>query len=108
MIGAYDALGAYGRASGLGGKFPTPTPKPASGPSGPGEPDFGAILGDMVSGTADAIRGANVASANQVAGKGDLIDMVTAISAAENALDTTIAVRDRIVSAYGEIMRMQI
>ena len=48
------------------------------------------------------------ASAMQVAGKGDLIDVVTAIGAAETALDTMVAVRDRVVSAYTDIMRMQI
>jgi flagellar hook-basal body complex protein FliE len=37
-----------------------------------------------------------------------MIDVVTAIGAAETALDTVVAVRDRVVSAYSEIMRMQI
>jgi flagellar hook-basal body complex protein FliE len=43
-----------------------------------------------------------------VAGKGDLIDVATAMGAAETALDTVVAVRDRMVSAYTDIMRMQI
>jgi flagellar hook-basal body complex protein FliE len=43
-----------------------------------------------------------------VAGQGDLIDVVTAIGAAETALDTMVAVRDRVIGAYSEIMRMQI
>ena len=48
------------------------------------------------------------ASAQHVAGKGDLIDVTTAIGAAEMALDTVVAVRDRVVSAYSDIMHMQI
>jgi len=66
------------------------------------------MVESMVTDTADQLRTAEKASAMQVAGKGDLIDVVTAIGAAETALDTMVAVRDRVVSAYSEIMRMQI
>ena len=54
------------------------------------------------------MRQAESASAKQVAGKGDLIDVVTAIGAAETALDTMVAVRDRVIASYEEIMRMSI
>jgi len=66
------------------------------------------MVENLVGGTADKLRAAESASAKQVAGKGDLIDVVTAIGAAETALDTMVAVRDRVVGAYSEIMRMQI
>ena len=46
--------------------------------------------------------------AAQVAGKAELIDVVTAISAAEASLETVMAVRDQVISAYQEIMRMPI
>ena len=62
----------------------------------------------MVGEASAGLKAAEVAGAKQVAGKGDLIDVVTAIGAAEVALDTVVAVRDRVVSAYGDIMRMQI
>jgi flagellar hook-basal body complex protein FliE len=66
------------------------------------------MVENLVTGTADQMRTAEKASAMQVAGKGDLIDVVTAIGAAEMALDTVVAVRDRVVGAYTDIMRMQI
>ena len=44
----------------------------------------------------------------QVQGKGELIDVVTAISAAEASLETVMAVRDQVINAYQEIMRMPI
>jgi flagellar hook-basal body complex protein FliE len=69
---------------------------------------FGSMIEEMVSDAAQGMRQAEQASAMQVAGKGDLIDVVTAIGAAETALDTVVAVRDKVVNAYGEIMRMQI
>jgi flagellar hook-basal body complex protein FliE len=104
-IGAFDAAAAYGRAIGTGSPTGFAMPVPASGAGGP---SFGNMIEEMVSDAAQTMRAAEQASAQQVAGKGDLIDVVTAIGAAETALDTVVAVRDRVVSAYGEIMRMQI
>lgn len=105
-IGGLDAIAAYGRAIGGAGKTSSSgTGAPASA-GGAGE--FGEMVASLVGQTAQTIGQAEQASIRQVAGKGDLIDVVTAIGAAETALDTMIAVRDRVVSAYGEIMRMQI
>lgn len=104
-IGAHDALSAYGRAKGVGGPAPI-APSDSGAPVG--EASFGGLVSDMVGTTADALGKAEQASIKQVAGKGDLIDVVTAIGAAETALDTVVAVRDRVVSAYQEIMRMQV
>ena len=102
-IGALDATSAYGKVAGIGsalGKSPVGKTDGAGG--------FGSMVEDLVTGTAQQMRVAEQASAMQVAGKGDLIDVVTAIGAAETALDTMVAVRDRVVSAYTDIMRMQI
>ncbi len=41
-------------------------------------------------------------------GQGDIVDVVTAIAAAETQLQTVIAVRDQVISAYQEILRMPI
>lgn len=108
-LGALDALSAYGRARGIsvGGSAGEARPAPAGdalAPSG----DFGALVTGAVGHVGDALSKAESASLRQVAGKGDLIDVATAIGAAETALDTMVAVRDRVVNAYNEIMRMQI
>ena len=47
-------------------------------------------------------------SAQSVAGKAELTDVVTAVTSAELTLQTVVAVRDRVISAYQEIMRMPI
>jgi flagellar hook-basal body complex protein FliE len=107
-INLIDAASAYGRS--FGGITPVGKSSPANGTgesSAPGS-DFGDMVTNMVSSTAATLGKAETASIRQVAGKGDLIDVVTAMGAAETALDTMIAVRDKVVSAYGEIMRMQI
>ena len=114
-IGALDAASAYGRATGIAGSAGLggigalgggKASSPAEGAEESG--GFGAMVQDLVTGTAGQLRAAEHASAMQVAGKGDLIDVVTAIGAAEAALDTMVAVRDKVVGAYSEIMRMQI
>ena len=55
-----------------------------------------------------ASKHAETQMANQVAGKAQLVDVVTAVSAAETSLETVMAIRDQVISAYQEIMRMPI
>jgi len=106
-IGALDAAGAYGRALGVGRD---PTGRAGLVPSTPktGETGFGGMVESLVGNATSTMHAAEAASAKQIAGKGDLIDVVTAMGAAETALDTVVAVRDRVVSAYSDLMRMQI
>ena len=111
-IGALDATSAYGRilnggkaaGTGLGGLGGLG----GSEGAGNGGGGFGNMVETMITDAAGSKRAAETASAKQVAGTGDLIDVVTAIGAAEMALDTVVAVRDRVVGAYTDIMRMQI
>ena len=105
-IGALDAASAYARvlSSTKAGKIAETAQTDAGAAAG----GFGNMIEQMVTDAAGSMRAAEATSAKQVAGKGDLIDVVTAIGAAETALDTVVAVRDRVVSAYTDIMRMQI
>jgi flagellar hook-basal body complex protein FliE len=70
--------------------------------------DFGAILKSAMGDVMHASKNAEVQMANQVQGKAELIDVATAISAAQSSLETVVAVRDQVISAYQEIMRMPI
>lgn len=105
-IGALDAAAAYGRI--FDARKGEAAPLAPLGGAVPPSGGFGGMIEQMVTETATNLRAAETASARQVAGKGDLIDVATAIGAAEAALDTVVAVRDRVVNAYSEIMRMQI
>lgn len=51
---------------------------------------------------------ADTQSAQAITGKGNLTDVVAAISHADLALQTAVAIRDRVVSAYQEVMRMAV
>ena len=69
---------------------------------------FGEMLTEALQDTVNAQKTAEATSAKAVNGKADVTEVVTAVTNAEVALDTVVAVRDRVISAYQEIMRMPI
>lgn len=69
---------------------------------------FGTMLQEALQNSVDAARQSEAVSAKAAAGKADVTDVVTAVTNAEMALDTVVTVRDRVISAYQEIMRMPI
>ncbi|MGH6908641.1 MAG: flagellar hook-basal body complex protein FliE [Phenylobacterium sp.] len=103
MITALAATKAYGAAQksmgvdpGLGGASIAP---------GGG---FGDILKSAMTDVMKSTKNAETQMAAQVHGKAELVDVVTAISAAESSLETVMAIRDQVINAYQEIMRMPI
>jgi flagellar hook-basal body complex protein FliE len=71
-------------------------------------PGFADLVRNAINDVAQTSKAAETQMAAQVAGKAELIDVVTAISAAEASLETVMAVRDQVIAAYQEIMRMPI
>jgi flagellar hook-basal body complex protein FliE len=70
--------------------------------------DFGSALARALDGAVATGRQADAQSAAAISGSGNITDVVTAVSKAELALQTTVAIRDRVVQAYQDIMRMPI
>jgi flagellar hook-basal body complex protein FliE len=70
--------------------------------------DFAKMLGQAVQGVVDSGKVSDAKSMDMVNGRADMVDVVTAISQTEIAMDTMVAVRDRVISAYEEIMKMPI
>ena len=70
--------------------------------------DFGELLKSTMNNVQQTSKVAEHKIADQVAGKAELVDVVTAISSAEASLETVMSVRDQVISAYQEIMRMPI
>ncbi|MEM9469231.1 MAG: flagellar hook-basal body complex protein FliE [Pseudomonadota bacterium] len=69
---------------------------------------FGDIMKETAIKTLGTLRAGETASAKAVAGNASLPEVVQAITAAELTLQTVVSVRDRMMSAYQEIMRMPI
>jgi flagellar hook-basal body complex protein FliE len=104
MIDALSASKAYAqvqKAAGLGAGGETAAVN--SGGLG-----FGDILKSAMNDVVTSSRNAETQMVNQVQGKAELVDVATAISSAETSLQTVMAVRDQVISAYQEIMRMPI
>ena len=78
---------------------------PAGGLEGPG---FGQLLNSAVGSISQAGASAESAITNAAMGRGDLVDVVTAVAAAEATMETVVAVRDEVIKAYQDIMRMPI
>lgn len=53
-------------------------------------------------------RDAETLSMKQIAGEADLKDVITAVANAEQTLETVVAVRDKVLAAYQDILKMPI
>jgi flagellar hook-basal body complex protein FliE len=73
-----------------------------------GDTSFGQLVQNAIDDAVSASKGAETQMANQIQGKGSLIDVATTLSSAQSSLETVMAVRDQVISAYQEIMRMSI
>lgn len=83
----------------------------AAAPDGAAEaakPNFGELVKNAIAETASTLNAGEAAAADVAKGEASLVDVVTAISAAEVSLETALAVRNRVIEAYQEIMRMPI
>lgn len=106
MVDVSKAAAAYTNAlknaQGQAGATGQDAAKPGNGPS------FGDLMTNAVENAIDAQHNSEQVSAEAVVGKADLTDVVQAVTNAELTLNTVIAVRDRVINAYNQIMRMPV
>ena len=102
MIDALSAAKAYANVQKAAGQTAS------VGESVGADGGFGQMLTAVLNDTVQASRHAETQMSAQVQGKAELVDVVTALAAAETSLETVMAVRDQVISAYQEIMRMPI
>lgn len=100
--------GAYSAAQNLGAKTLLAKPPQGTGAAGGGIPDFSAMVKSAVEGVGASGVKADQQVAAAVGGRADLVNVVTAVAESEAAIESLVAVRDRVIAAYEEIMRMQV
>jgi flagellar hook-basal body complex protein FliE len=97
------AARAYGQAlqtmAGKGGQAP--------GLNDDGD-GFGALLQTALGNTASGAQATEAKMAAIGSGDADIVDLVTAVAQTEIAVETLVTVRDRVISAYQEILNMPI
>ncbi len=99
MISALSGLSAASGAT----EVTKPTATPAAAAT-----DFGKVFADVSNNTVDALKAGESAAIGGITGSRSVQQVVDAMLNAEEALNTAIAVRDKLVSAYQEISRMNI
>ena len=97
------AAAAYQSIANIGGAS-------ASAPAATSAPgvNFSDFLSGAIKDSVNTIAQGEQAATSQVAGKANIVDVVNSVNAAELTLDTVVAVRDKVVSAYQSIMQMPI
>lgn len=104
-IPASMALNAYARAAGMGGNVQLPQP----GSTGQTNGGFGDMLKQAMTEAVDTSKVGETQMAAVTGGTGgNLVDVITAVAEAETTLQTVVTVRDKVITAYQEIMRMPI
>ncbi len=73
-----------------------------------GADSFSSLLGRALDGAVSSGKQADAQAMQAMSGHGDLTQVVTAVSQAELALQTTVAMRDRVLQAYQDIIKMPI
>ncbi|PZP86141.1 MAG: flagellar hook-basal body complex protein FliE [Azospirillum brasilense] len=71
-------------------------------------PSFMDMVGSALEGAADTGYKSEFMTTQMLKGKADLTDVVTAVANAEMALSTVVTVRDRVINAYQDIIKMPI
>jgi flagellar hook-basal body complex protein FliE len=77
-------------------------------PAGDGIGTFAEALSQAATKTVDTMRNAEQVSIDALKGNADTRQVADAVMSAQQALQTAVAIRDKIVSAYLDISRMSI
>jgi flagellar hook-basal body complex protein FliE len=80
----------------------------AGAPDEAGGPSFADMVRDVVDQTVQAGRASEQTAVKAASGQAELVDVITAVNAAELTLETVMAVRDQVIQAYQDIVRMPI
>jgi len=78
------------------------------GGTGDGGPNFGAILKDVMTSVTDMGRKSDAQAQAVATGKANMIDVVTAVAESETAVQALVSVRDKVIAAYEDILKMPI
>ena len=70
--------------------------------------EFGSTLQRALEGVVRTGHDADAQAAQGINGEGNITDIVMAVSRAQLALQSTVAIRDKVVQAYQDVMKMSI
>ena len=86
----------------------TPASKGLGPQVGSGGQDFAAVLRDAAEAAVERLREGEAKTMEAAAGTADINEVVMAVSKADVTLQTVVSVRDRVIQAYQDVLRMPI
>ncbi|GBE43040.1 flagellar hook-basal body protein FliE [bacterium BMS3Bbin10] len=104
-LNASAGAGAYSAIANLVGnaRGEAKTAAPAQGSS-----EFGDIVESVLANVTKSGNAMEAQAANLSTGNGDVLDLVTAVAETELAVESLVTIRDRVISAYQDILNMPI
>ena len=79
-----------------------------AGKSGEDGQSFSALLKDALGSVAEVGRKSDAQTVAMAQGKANVMDVVTAVAETDVAVSSLVSVRDRVIAAYQDIMKMPI
>jgi flagellar hook-basal body complex protein FliE len=73
-----------------------------------GGPSFSAVLKDAVGSVLEVGKKSDAQTMAMASGKANVMDVVTAVAETDVAVSTLVSVRDKVIAAYEDIMKMPI
>ena len=107
MANPVSAANAYAAVAKLTGD-PTGTIARSVGQPQESQTNFASVLKEAIGAVTEMGQKSDAQARAAANGKANMIDVVTAVSETEVAIDAVVAVRDRVIAAYEEIMKMPI
>ncbi len=99
-----SAASAYASIARLANQAQSTTGPEKAGGGG----DFGGMVREAVGTLVETGKTAETGAVALAEGKADMVNVVTAMAETEVALETMVSIRDKVIAAYEEIMRMPI
>ena len=107
MASPLAAANAYANAAKLAANI-TRSALPGNGADLASNTSFTSVLKEAMDGISHIGHKSDTETRNMAAGKSNMVDVVTAVAETEVAIDAVVAVRDKVIAAYDEIMKMPI
>jgi flagellar hook-basal body complex protein FliE len=102
MASPISAASAYANIA----KLTSAIGKPAAGSAAP--ESFGDLVKQALTAVNEAGQKSDVQARALASGRGDMVNVVTAVAETETAISAVVAIRDKVIAAYDEIMKMPI
>ena len=106
MASPISAANAYAKLARLAD--PSAALGKAAGGGDSAGPSFGALVKDALGSVVASGKKSDGLAQGMAANKANIVDVVTAVTETEVAIESLVSVRDKVIQAYEEIMRMPI